>query len=363
MNHLRPASKNMIESILVLLLLLALLLALYDVLRLFFGVLTFALIFSVSFHHLFERMVIWLNGRRKLAATIYALALVAIIALPVTYFIAALSGHIREAIHWIGDVKENGLPELPEWLVSMPYIGSDITDFWEHLQESPRETLSTNIHEQQVRMVLHHIISSGAGILGAAGQLIIGIIISAFFLVGGEKAVKPIRATAQHLLGHKDGASLLNATTMAIKGVSIGVMGTAFITGVVAFIGLKIAGIPFALGLAALVFFLVVIQIGPLAVWIPLIIWMAMQGHTGMTLFLIIYGAAMLIGEAILKPLLIARSGKLPFLVLFLGVIGGMAAWGFTGMFKGAIIVAVFYTVFTSWLERKDSGRGVHAAE
>ncbi|MET3879748.1 AI-2E family transporter [Chitinophaga sp. OAE865] len=363
MNHLRPASKNMIESILVLLLLLALLLALYDVLRLFFGVLTFALIFSVSFHHLFERMVIWLNGRRKLAATIYALALVAIIALPVTYFIAALSGHIREAIHWIGDVKENGLPELPAWVVSMPYIGSDITDFWEHLQESPRETLSTNIHEQQVRMVLHHIISSGAGILGAAGQLIIGIIISAFFLVGGEKAVKPIRATAQHLLGHKDGASLLNATTMAIKGVSIGVMGTAFITGIVAFIGLKIAGIPFALGLAALVFFLVVIQIGPLAVWIPLIIWMAMQGHTGMTLFLIIYGAAMLIGEAILKPLLIARSGKLPFLVLFLGVIGGMAAWGFTGMFKGAIIVAVFYTVFTSWLERKDSGRSIHAAE
>ncbi len=363
MNHLRPASRNMIESILVLLLLLALLLALYDVLRLFFGVLTFALIFSVSFHHLFERMVIWLKGRRRLAATIYAVALVAIIALPVTYFIAALSGHIREAIHWIGNVKENGLPELPAWLVNMPYIGSDITDFWEHLQESPRETLSTNIHEQQVRMVLHHIISSGAGILGAAGQLIIGIIISAFFLVGGEKAVKPIRATAQHLLGHKDGASLLNATTMAIKGVSIGVMGTAFITGVVAFIGLKIAGIPFALGLAALVFFLVVIQIGPLVVWIPLIIWMAIQGHTGMTLFLIIYGAAMLIGEAILKPLLIARSGKLPFLVLFLGVIGGMAAWGFTGMFKGAIIVAVFYTVFTSWLERKDTARGVHAAE
>lgn len=363
MNHLRPASKNMIESILVLLLLLALLLALYDVLRLFFGVLTFALIFSVSFHHLFERMVIWLKGRRKLAATLYAVALVAIIALPVTYFIAALSGHIREAIHWIGNVKENGLPELPDWLVNMPYIGSDVTDFWEHLQESPRETLSTNIHEQQVRMVLHHVISSGAGILGAAGQLIIGIIISAFFLVGGEKAVKPIRATAQHLLGHKDGASLLNATTMAIKGVSIGVMGTAFITGIVAFIGLKIAGIPFALGLAALVFFLVVIQIGPLVVWIPLIIWMGVQGHTGMTLFLIIYGAAMLIGEAILKPLLIARSGKLPFLVLFLGVIGGMAAWGFTGMFKGAIIVAVFYTVFTSWLERKDTNRGIHAAE
>jgi len=26
---------------------------------------------------------------------------------------------------------------------------------------------------------------------------------------------------------------------------------------------------------------------------------------------------------------------------------------GFTGMFKGAIILAVFYTIFNSWLERR----------
>lgn len=32
-----------------------------------------------------------------------------------------------------------------------------------------------------------------------------------------------------------------------------------------------------------------------------------------------------------------------------------LASWGFTGMFKGAIIMAVFYTVFNSWLERKQS--------
>jgi len=38
---------------------------------------------------------------------------------------------------------------------------------------------------------------------------------------------------------------------------------------------------------------------------------------------------------------------------LCLGVIGGLAAWGFTGMFKGAIILSVFYTLFTSWVEKK----------
>jgi predicted PurR-regulated permease PerM len=79
-----------------------------------------------------------------------------------------------------------------------------------------------------------------------------------------------------------------------------------------------------------------------------------MQGHTGVTAFLIVYGIVLLIIDAFLKPVLIAKSGgKIPFLVLFLGVIGGLAAWGFTGMFKGAIILAIFHTVFNSWLEKK----------
>ncbi|MES1249501.1 MAG: AI-2E family transporter YdiK, partial [Chitinophaga rupis] len=67
-------------------------------------------------------------------------------------------------------------------------------------------------------------------------------------------------------------------------------------------------------------------------------------------------GVVLLLIDGFLKPILIAKSGgKLPFLVLFLGVIGGLAAWGFTGMFKGAIILAVFYTLFTSWLEKKNT--------
>ena len=138
----------------------------------------------------------------------------------------------------------------------------------------------------------------------------------------------------------------------------MGVMGTAFIAAIISWIGLMIAGVSFSLFLAALVFFFVLIQLGPLVVWIPLVIWSATQNHTGVTIFLIIYGIALLIIDAFLKPLLLAKSGgKLPFLVLFLGVIGGLSAWGFTGMFKGAIILSVFYTLFNSWLEKRAAGR------
>lgn len=348
----QSTSRNTIETILVLALLIALFIALYDVLKIFFGVFTFALIFSVSFAGPFERLSRILHQRRKLAAVIYSLILLLIIALPFIYLIGALGKHIREILHLAEDIRAHGLPPLPEKIAALPILGDTIASFREHLQENPREALVG--YELQLKVLLHHILTGGAGIIGAALQFILGIIISAFVLTGGEKMLEPVKSTLKHLLGKRDGLALIDASLYAIRGVSIGVMSTAFIAAILSWGGFAIAGLHFQMLLSALVFFLVLIQAGPLLVWVPLVIWMASLGHTGMAIFLGVYGVLVLVVDAILKPILIAKSGgKLPFLVLFIGVVGGLAAWGFTGMFKGAIIMAVFYTVFNSWLGKK----------
>lgn len=355
--YMQNDSRSIIETVLVLLLLLSLMLAMYDLLKIFFGVLTFALIFSVSFASPFELLVRLVNNKRSLAAVIYSILLIAIIALPFIFIVSAVRGHIKEAIAWINQLKANGLPPLPAWVGNLPIVGEDIRAFWQQLQESPKDAIAHN--EEQIKLALRHALSSGVGMLGTVLQFILGIIISGFFLASGEKILGPVKAAMEHLLGRRDGLTLLAATTQAIKGVSIGMIGTAFIASIIAWIGLAIAGVSFSLVLAGLIFFLVLIQLGPLLVWVPLVIWSAFEGHTGMTIFLIIYGIALLVIDAFLKPVLIAKSGgRLPFLVMFLGVIGGLAAWGFTGMFKGAIIMAVFYTLFTSWLQRKKIAAG-----
>ncbi|NSL91157.1 AI-2E family transporter [Chitinophaga solisilvae] len=343
-------SRRIIETVLVLLLLLGLMYALFEVMKIFFGVFTFAIIFAVSFFGLFERCCRWAPRRRKLIGVIYSILLITVVVLPFVYIINTLNGHVKGVGQWFIAARVNGIPPLPEWLTSLPYVGEDIAEFWKQLQLRPKET--AGIYERQIMHVLQHIVTTGAGILGMALQIVLGIIVSAVFLVSGEKILNPVRATLSHMFGEKDSKALLNAAGQAVRGVSIGVIGASLIAAVISWIGFKIAGIPFALALAAIVFFLVLIQVGPLWIWVPLVIWLLVERHTGTAVFMIIYGAALLVIDAVLKPVLIAKSGKLPFLVLFLGVIGGLVAWGFTGMFKGAIILAVFYTVFNSWMEK-----------
>jgi len=349
-----PSSRTIIERILVLLLMLILLYALYNVLMPFFGVFTFALIFYASFFKMYETITRKLGNRRTLTAVLYCIVMIVLVALPFIYIIAAMGRHIKDVLHFVDDINTNGVPPLPERLQHMPYFGDGIQKFWDQLRENPGETIAA--HQQQLKMILQHILTGGVGVLGTGLQVILGIIISAFLLVGGEKTMRPIKATLKHLLGERDGLILLGATGNAIRGVSIGVIGTAIVATIVSWIGLAIAGIHFKLFFCAAIFFLVLIQVGPLLVWIPLTIWMGAQGHVGMTIFMIAYGVFILFIDGIFKPILIAKSGgKLPFLVLFFGVIGGLTAWGFTGMFKGAIILAIFYTIFNSWLDRKDN--------
>lgn len=343
--------RNVIETALVLLLLLVLLSSLYTVLSVFLGVFTYAIILAVSIHPLFEKLVRLLGNKRKLAAFIYALILIAVIALPYIYLINELGNYAHQSAQWVADAKTNGVPALPDWIAGLPLVGEKISAGWVKLQNDPS---TIGLYEPQIKSVLSRIITGGMGIIGAGLEFILGIIISAMLLTSGTKTLNPIYALTRKIIGEHDGPALVDASGRAVKGVAIGVMGTAFIAAIAAWIGFSIAGLSIAAGLAAITFFLVVIQVGPLFVWLPVSIWLASQGQTGMAIFVAIYGILVLmVIDNVLKPILIAKSGKLPVLVLFLGVVGGMVAWGFTGMFKGAIVLAIFYTLFNSWLKPK----------
>jgi predicted PurR-regulated permease PerM len=52
-----------------------------------------------------------------------------------------------------------------------------------------------------------------------------------------------------------------------------------------------------------------------------------------------------------LKPFIISRGSHLPFILVFLGVIGGVLAFGFIGVFLGPTLLAVGYRVLSEWME------------
>ncbi len=54
--------------------------------------------------------------------------------------------------------------------------------------------------------------------------------------------------------------------------------------------------------------------------------------------------------DNVLKPLLLGRGVEAPMLVILIGAIGGMATAGIAGLFIGAVLLAVGYTIFADWV-------------
>lgn len=342
--------QQVIEAALALLLVSALLAATFWVLLPFVGVLTYAVILATATAGLFDQMVVLLGGRR-LAAVCFGVIAAAITIVPLIYLCSSVVSHVDVAEAWLREASSRGIPNLPEWISSLPLLGKKVTPIWQDLQRDGLALLQR--YEPQLATAGRWLLGFSAGLMLAILEIFGGIIVAAMFHASRIQVVSFVSAIAVRIIGPR-GSVVLDAAAKAIKGVAIGVIGTALLEGILAWIGFALAGVPGAIVLAAVTFFLAVIQIGPLLVWVPVAIWLGSQGETGWAIFTVVWGIVLLMGaDNIVKPMLIARSGQLPLLVLFVGVIGGLAAWGFTGMFIGATTLAILWTVLQTWIRTK----------
>jgi len=86
-------------------------------------------------------------------------------------------------------------------------------------------------------------------------------------------------------------------------------------------------------------------------VWLPVALWLYFQGQTGWAIFLAAYGVVVISSiDNVVKPYLISRGGSLPLLLVFMGVLGGLLAFGFIGVFLGPVILAVAYALLSEWM-------------
>ena len=180
-------------------------------------------------------------------------------------------------------------------------------------------------------------------------QFLLAAIISAIGLANGENVRDGILRFAKRLGGQQGyDAAVLAART--IRGVVLGVVGTALAQAAIGGAGLFIAGVPAAALLTAVMLFLCLAQLGPFLVLVPVVIWLFWSGSTGSGTTLLIITVVAGTFDNVMRPLLIRRGADLPLLLIFAGVIGGLIAFGIIGLFIGPVVLGVAYTLLSTWV-------------
>ena len=178
----------------------------------------------------------------------------------------------------------------------------------------------------------------------------LSIVIAGVLLSYGERATDAARRIPRRLVPER-GDELVELTGNTVQSVTRGILGVALIQAVLSGVGLLVAGVPAAGLWVLLILLLAVVQIPTLLVLAPIIVYVFATGSTVVAALFAIWSIAVGLSDNVLKPMLLGRGVDVPMLVIFLGAIGGFILQGIVGLFVGAVVLAVGFTLLKAWIE------------
>ncbi|WP_286971363.1 AI-2E family transporter [Flavobacterium sp. UBA4854] len=312
----------------------------------FFMPILWAVILSVVFYPLFNSLQKILKGRKALASVVITILIIAIMILPLIYFLKAATGNFLE----LKDSFDAGTlkitppgASIKEW----PIIGKPLYEFLLSMSTDLEQGVIK--YQDQIKeltsKIMASILSSGAAFL----QFILSIIIAGILLVSpGGKAffMKFLKKIAGN-----EAEEIMTISVSTIYQVVKGILGVAVIQTIIQAIGLFCADIPYAGILTLICLIFSILQIGPIIINIGVIIYLFSTGDSGYAIFWTVFFIISGLSDNVLKPLLLGKGALVPMLVIFLGVIGGFIMSGFIGLFVGPIVFSIGYKLFVAWLD------------
>ena len=292
----------------------------------------------------FERT---LGGRRTLAALLMTLLVALVLVAPFAISVATLADSVSSIVAAANRVLEQGPPAPPTWVARLPLVGERLAIYWQGLAyNAPAFLIELT---KLVRPATDIAVASGAVLGVGLLELALSVFIAFFFYRSGPQMAAYVRISSERIAGTR-ARHLLSVVGLTVTGVVYGLIGTALVQGLLAGIGFWVAGVPQALLLGFLTFILSFVPFAPPLVWGSVTLWLFFQGEVGWGFFVGAWGLLLVSSiDNVLKPYLLAQANSLPVLLSFFGLVGGILAFGFIGIFLGPVLLAVGYSLFLEW--------------
>jgi predicted PurR-regulated permease PerM len=324
----------------------------YFVLQPFLSAVLLAAILCFTTWPLFLHLQRFARGNVTLAAMMITLAVAFVVLAPFVIVGISLADNANQLLEQIKRLIDEGPPDPPPWVGQIPLIGEWVRSYWAGFAHDGAGALSEL--KQYAQPIRTFAIASGTALGRGVVELTLSILVAFFFYRDGERIAAHLTPSLDRIAGYR-GRHYVDVAVATMRGVVYGLLGTAIAQGVLAAIGFWLAGVPAAPLLGLLTFFLSPVPVGPPLVWVPAAFWLFNHGETGWAIFMLIWGTGVVSTiDNILKPLIISQGSDLPFILVLLGVLGGVIAFGFIGVFLGPTLLAIGFALIQDWSENKN---------
>lgn len=315
-----------------------------------------AAVLGGALHGLHGRLSRRLGDRPAFAAAIVCVGVVLVLVVPVVWLGTYIVRQTLEGYAVVSSIlAEKGPTGLVEKLPSA--LQGVATGALERLRMGGRGLEAALQAQVQARgaaaaqAVGTALVATGSFLL----QLVLMLIALYFLLVDGVTLVRWTESVSP--LRRGQATELLREFRSVSIAVLLSALATAGVQAAVALVGYLVAGVPAPVFFAVVTFIVALIPaIGGALVTVLAAGLLFATGHPWKALFLAIWGVVVVgLSDNVVKPLLVKRGMHLHGALIFFALLGGLAAFGTTGLLLGPLILAFFLALIRIW--ERDYGR------
>ncbi|MEA3151139.1 MAG: hypothetical protein QOD56_2078, partial [Gammaproteobacteria bacterium] len=259
---------------------------------------------------------------------------------------------VREAISLAREFLESskgGPPELPPWLLQLPWVGEWIHNSWiENVGRAGAGAGAAAAHAKPAvyewtRMV-------GVQLLRRLSTLVFTLVTLYFVFLNRETLRRDIPRASRGLFGPTV-ERLLSRAAEAIRATVDGIVLVAVAEGAIMAGVYAVVGAPHPILFGAVTGIFAMVPFAAPVVFGAVALLLGSHGNVGAAVGVCISGAIVLfVADHFVRPMIIGEGAQLPFLWVLLGILGGIESFGLVGIFLGPALMAALVSLWRSWV-------------
>ncbi len=299
---------------------------------------SWGIVFSLVFYPVYTYLLKYIRNP-TITSTVTLFIVVCIIMGPFIY----LAYLITQELHYLIEHIKYQEIDLLDRTIDYPLTRKILSTF-NITQADLKKTIISNLTEGG-KNILGGITSSIGNILSSITNIVFVFLTIFFLFMDGPKFLTKLQDYMPFSKSQKE--RLIKQVKDIIISTIYGGIIIALIQGFIGGISFSLLGIPAAVLWGLSMFFSSFIPIvGTFIIWGPGVVYLFIKGFYLKGFILILIGVfAISMVDNILRPLIVKGKTKMPTILIFFSILGGINLFGFIGFIMGPLVLAIFVSV------------------
>ena len=257
-------------------------------------------------------------------------------------------------VEFIAEARHQGIP-VPGAVERLNLVGPTLAEWWRANLSDPAMA-EEMIGRVNLRTLTESVREYGGEVVHRLLIFLFTLLTLFFVFRDGAALTEQLRDLSDRLIGLR-GERIARQMIAAVHGTVTGLVLVGLAEGILLGLVYFAVGLPYPASAGAVTGVAAVIPFAAPVVYVLAGVYLLAIGNTLGGIVILVFGSVLLfVADHFVRPFLIGGAARLPFLLVLLGILGGLQTMGFIGLFLGPAVMAALVALWREWTEAPPVG-------